>query len=155
MHDPQVGRIPGRREWQSTSGFFPGEFHGQRSLAGCSRWGHKESDATECLTFQFLSKQLRATDKVLEILLCRRGVFLRNWARDERDERNPFFFPSSWLSSRLPLTPLLGGAWGQQKSASDSPGSTLCTPPPLDRWSGNKVLLPKRLVNTEELLGEF
>lgn len=115
----------------------------------------KESDATECLTFQFLSKQLRATDKVLEILLCRRGVFLRNWARDERDERNPFLFPSSWLSSRLPLTPLLGGAWGQQKSASDSPGSTLCTPPPLDRWSGNKVLLPKRLVNTEELLGEF
>ena len=27
--------------------FFPREFHGQRSLVGCSPWGHKESDATE------------------------------------------------------------------------------------------------------------
>ena len=27
--------------------FLPGEFHGQRSLAGCSQWGHKESDTTE------------------------------------------------------------------------------------------------------------
>ena len=24
--------------------FLPGEFHGQRSLAGSSPWGHKESD---------------------------------------------------------------------------------------------------------------
>ena len=33
---------PGR-EWQPTPGFLPGEFHGQRSLAGYSPWGHKES----------------------------------------------------------------------------------------------------------------
>ena len=25
----------------------PGEFHGQRSLAGYNPWGHKESNATE------------------------------------------------------------------------------------------------------------
>ena len=30
--------------------FLPGEFHGQRSLAGCSPWGGKESDTTEILT---------------------------------------------------------------------------------------------------------
>ena len=30
--------------------FSPGEFHGQRSLAGCSPWGHKELDTTEWLT---------------------------------------------------------------------------------------------------------
>ena len=30
-----------RRKWQSTPVFFPGEFHGQRSLAGCSPWGRK------------------------------------------------------------------------------------------------------------------
>ena len=29
------------------SSFLPGEFHGQRSLAGYSQWGHKESDMTE------------------------------------------------------------------------------------------------------------
>ena len=33
--------------WQSTLVFLPGEFHGQRSLAGYSPWGCKESDATE------------------------------------------------------------------------------------------------------------
>ena len=32
--DPWVGKIPWRREWQPTLVFLPGEFHGQRSLAG-------------------------------------------------------------------------------------------------------------------------
>ena len=27
--------------------FLPGESRGQRSLAGCSPWGHKELDMTE------------------------------------------------------------------------------------------------------------
>ena len=31
--------------------FFPGEFHGQRSLAGYNPRGHKELDTTEQLTF--------------------------------------------------------------------------------------------------------
>ena len=39
-----------RREWQSTLVFLSGEFHGQRSLAGYSPWGCKESDMTEQLT---------------------------------------------------------------------------------------------------------
>ena len=38
-----------RREWQPTPVFLPGEFHGQRSLAGYSPQGHKESDMTERL----------------------------------------------------------------------------------------------------------
>ena len=42
-----VGKIPWRRGWQPTPVFLPGEFHGQRSLAGSSPWGRKESDATE------------------------------------------------------------------------------------------------------------
>ena len=44
---PQVRKIPWSRKWQSTTVFLPGKFHGQRSLAGCSSWGHKDSDATE------------------------------------------------------------------------------------------------------------
>ena len=36
-----------RRKWQLTTVFLPGEFHGQRSLAGYSPWGHKESGTTE------------------------------------------------------------------------------------------------------------
>ena len=42
-----VGSIPGlRRKWQHTPVFLPGESHGQKSLAGYSPWGGKESDAT-------------------------------------------------------------------------------------------------------------
>ena len=43
------GSIPGsgRREWQPTPVFLPGEFQGQRSLAGYSPWGRRESDMTE------------------------------------------------------------------------------------------------------------
>ena len=39
--------ISWRREWQSTPVFFPGEFHGQRSPAGYTPRGRKESDMTE------------------------------------------------------------------------------------------------------------
>ena len=39
-----------RRAWQPTPVFLPGEFHGQKSLAGYSPWGHKESDKPDQLT---------------------------------------------------------------------------------------------------------
>ena len=32
---------------------LPGKSHGQKSLVGCSPWGHKESDMTEWLHFHF------------------------------------------------------------------------------------------------------
>ena len=35
---PWVRKIPGRRKWQPTPVFLPGEFHGQRSLVGCRPW---------------------------------------------------------------------------------------------------------------------
>jgi len=38
---------PLRRKWQSIPVFLPEKSHGQRSLAGYSPKGHKESDATE------------------------------------------------------------------------------------------------------------
>ena len=44
---PGLGRSPGEGKWQPIPVFLPGESHGQRSLAGCSPWGHKESDTTE------------------------------------------------------------------------------------------------------------
>jgi len=45
-----LGKIPWRRKWQPTPVFLPEEFHGQRSLAGYSPWGHKDLDMTELLT---------------------------------------------------------------------------------------------------------
>ena len=47
---PWVGKIPWRREWQSTPVFFPGEFHKQWSLVSYSPWNHRELDTTEWLT---------------------------------------------------------------------------------------------------------
>ena len=47
---PGLGRSPGRKAWQPTPVFLPGESHGWRSLAGDSPWGHKESDMTERLS---------------------------------------------------------------------------------------------------------
>ena len=35
------------RKWQPTPVFLPGEYHGQRSLVGCSPWGRTELDTTE------------------------------------------------------------------------------------------------------------
>ena len=37
----------GRRKWQPTPVFLPGESQGQGSLVGCRLWGHTESDTTE------------------------------------------------------------------------------------------------------------
>ena len=45
--NPWVKKILWRRKWQPTPVFLPGKSHGQRSLAGYSPWGHKESDTTE------------------------------------------------------------------------------------------------------------
>jgi len=43
----RVGKISWRRTWLPTLVFLLGECHGQRSLAGYSPGGHKESDMTE------------------------------------------------------------------------------------------------------------
>ena len=44
---PWVRKVPRRRKWQPAPVFLPGKSHGQRSLEGCSPWGHKESKRTE------------------------------------------------------------------------------------------------------------
>ena len=44
--DPWIRKILWRRKWQPTPVFLPRKSHEQRSLAGYSPWGHKESDTT-------------------------------------------------------------------------------------------------------------
>ena len=57
-----LGSIPGLEDpleeaWQPTPLFLPRESHGQRSLAGYSPWGRKESNMSERLsTEHFISK---------------------------------------------------------------------------------------------------
>ena len=47
------GRLP-------TPVFWPGEFHGRRSLAGYSPWGRRESDTTETIHWFMPIKKLFA-----------------------------------------------------------------------------------------------
>ena len=47
-----TGKIPWRKAWHPTPVFLPGKFHGQRSQAGCSPWGRKESGG-----LQFMGSQ--------------------------------------------------------------------------------------------------
>ena len=52
--DPWIQKIPCRREWLPTPVFLPGEFHGQRSLAGYIVHGMAQSrmqQATNTFTF--------------------------------------------------------------------------------------------------------
>ena len=45
---PGLGRSPGEGNGHPLQySVWPGDFHGQRSLAGYSPWGRKESDTTE------------------------------------------------------------------------------------------------------------
>ena len=58
--DPWVRKIPWSRKWQPTPIFLSEKFYGQRSLVGCSPWGHKELDTTEPLnTHTLLQLRLR------------------------------------------------------------------------------------------------
>ena len=58
-----------KRQWHPTPVLLPGEYHGQKSLVGCSPWGRKESDTTERLHFPFslsaLEKEMAAHSSVL------------------------------------------------------------------------------------------
>ena len=42
-----VWEDPRKRKWHPTLVFLPGKFHGQKSLAGYSPRGHKESNTSE------------------------------------------------------------------------------------------------------------
>ena len=63
-------KIPWRREWPPTPVFLPGDFHGQRRLAGYSAWSHKETDLTEELTLSLFSKRmLKKKIIILDIMI--------------------------------------------------------------------------------------
>ena len=78
-----------RRKWQPTPVLLPGESHGQRSLVGCSPWGHTESDTTEAtwqqhitfrslIHFEFISVYgMRKCSNF--ILLYVAAQFSKNW----------------------------------------------------------------------------
>ena len=105
--NPWVGKIPWRRKWQPTPVFLPGEFHGQRSLAGCSPWCHKESDTIEWLsdnTIHNLGRLFQCS------LLCRLRCLLSrmNHKNGLMAPKSPVVICMRWSSTWelcSPLTP--------------------------------------------------
>ena len=67
--NPWVGKIPWRRKRQSTPVFLPGEFDGQRILAGYSSWGRKELDMTERISLSLTVISLNNLLKKIQIFL--------------------------------------------------------------------------------------
>ena len=76
--NPWVRKIPWRRAWQPTPIFFPGKFHGQRSLLSSSPWGCIESDMSEA-TYQAHTGQAQACPQVG--LLSQPLLYLILWPR--------------------------------------------------------------------------
>jgi len=80
---PGSGRSPGEgNEIQSTLVILPGEFHGQRHLAGYSPWGHKESDSTEQRTLSLL-RGLHSRQREQPVQRPWVGT-LRHWLRNSQ-----------------------------------------------------------------------
>ena len=66
----QVGKIPWRKEWLPPPVFLPGKSHEQRSLAGYSPGGGKESDMTKRLnTLPPKGKQSKSLQMVPEFFI--------------------------------------------------------------------------------------
>ena len=70
-----MGSIPGGRspkeEMATLSSILAGEFHGQRSLAGYSPWGHRELESTEQLTHSTLSSLFHrvSTQNIMVVII--------------------------------------------------------------------------------------
>ena len=96
--DPWIRRIPWGRKWQRTPVFLPEKFHGQRSLAGYSSWGRKESDMMsdwshthkENITVPYLNQQLenRASQQIPVLIgNSRPEVCKPAWSLNETPEK--------------------------------------------------------------------
>ena len=84
---PGFGKIPWRRAWRPTAGFFPGEGPRTKGLVGCSPWGHKESDTTE-MTKRMYGKMQAS------------GGSLKSFFHMHLSSRGPVFsHPREWLQS--------------------------------------------------------
>ena len=99
---PELGRsIHWRRKWQPTPMFLSGKSHGQRSLAGYSPWGRKESDTTEHTRAHECTKIHRIVYfKMVSFMLCEFYLNLKiTKKKRRRRKRKKWKVFSDWLQS--------------------------------------------------------
>ena len=91
--DPWVGKTSWA--WQPTPVFLPGEYHGQRNLAGYSSWGCRESDMTEATTSLVMLPVITIIRNIMGSNSCPRSdngepslrLCAMEWLWGRRDER--------------------------------------------------------------------
>ena len=82
-----VGTSPWRRQWERTPVFLLGKSHGQKYLAGCCPWGHKELEMAEQLIWklklQYFGHLMRRADSFEKTLMLAGigGRRRRGWQR--------------------------------------------------------------------------
>ena len=87
--DPWIGKVPCRREWLRNPVELPEEFHGQRSLAGYSPWGHTTEQLSLSLKYSsgyFFEKKKNHGDrkefsKPSSVVEHQGSVLLYTWYR--------------------------------------------------------------------------
>ena len=82
--NPWVRKIPWSRKWQPIPVFLPGKSHGQKSLAGYSPQGHKESDTTKH-TYTHAVLQIQRTNGSLLITIMKKLILHMPVTRPERN----------------------------------------------------------------------
>ena len=102
--DPWVRKISWNRKWQPTPAFLPGKSHGQRSLAGYSPWGRKESDTTERLSTAHTASLLTWLFMRITGLCPQHSRRIQDWAGVGR-------LRALWLSTAVYLYKLLIMGW--------------------------------------------
>ena len=112
-----------RRKCQPTPVFLPVEFHGQRSLKGCSPWGHKESDTTELFSLHFTAWRILTH---LDIQKNFANNSSTEWKKNASRWFELLFSSLSFLSSKSIISSLCPGAVIDLKSGFGIPGRSGC-----------------------------
>ena len=126
--------------------FLPGEFHGQRSLVGCSPWGYKELNMTEHVLTHTSGCILRASydwakdqqrTETLKNLTFRDAVPRQMCIKAKPDLKLLFLIPVSQDAPSLELSTLL---WSRECALFNTE-----LPPNLAETSGSSLhLTPSR-----------
>ena len=91
--DLWVRKVLWRRAWHPTPVFWPGESHGQRSLAGYSPWGHKESDTTGRVTHTFLLEEFSGENTLRK--------HVAKWFSEFRGHQNPHSLATDTVETKI------------------------------------------------------
>ena len=114
--DPWVGTIPWQREWLPSPAFWPGEFHGQRRLAGYGPWGRKGSDTTEQIShihtphFKIFATAASHFSVAVSVLVCL-GCYNKNTIGWVAYKQTPITYGSACMLSHFSCVWLLAIPW--------------------------------------------